>query len=359
LTSDVINTYGTQGTEAAVIQGIGGSGTILASTAAASQCALLASPSGPVGAALAGIACGIGTTIMGHRLTDTIIEHLMEVEDVNPWTPSEEEIERCAEPIHRAISFWNSLNESSNLMTKRREMIRWIIENLSRSENSLMPTEAQFVVLNHLREMMEWTEFSNSEWLDLMGDGSILFDQLNAATSIMQDQMDRADAVIDQMMHDNVRNLRTMDGHGRFLYCFLKRLQQRNQNIDEWTIDLVDIDNAVNGWHSWFMPEGVLVDDGNILDLTDIDLSATLIYFNFCGLQGQEDEVHEAIENIIEEGHHVFLSWSHRGGTISHTSPVYSFAEWTKKMRNKRKSTYIANRGKFFTYKFHPQQQKE
>ena len=359
LAKEVKETYNEMGAGAAAIKSIGGAGTIAASSAAFASCASYGAIAGPVGSIVAGLACSIPVSIMGDQLTETVIDQHVDVDDEEQvdsdrWEPSDAQLEKCASSLSDAREYWDSLGSGVDLVTKKRLMIRWILENMANPDNALMPAECQYVVLHELMSTMGWGEMSNSDWLTLMGDGSILFDSLTNSESIMKDQMTRAREIVQKMIRDNIRSIRTMDGHGRFVYSFLKAIAECGENVDDWEIDLVDMDQGVNGWHRWFMPEGVLVEDGNIINIEQVFLDQTLVYFNFCGIGGQEEELKSAIKEIINEGKSVFISWSHRGGTTSWESPVYRFARWIKKMAKKDKATYVANRVKFFTYMLHP-----
>ncbi len=375
LAKDVIDVQGELGSKAAMIKAVGGSGTLAASFAAGTQCAMMAAPTGPIGSFLAGVACSLPVSLFGDHLTDQVIESQVvdqgdtqaaatntdevdakaeaEAEVDDSWVPTSDQIDKCQDYLDQAHEKWDSMGHQ-DLNTKRREMIKWIMENMQREGNSLMPEECQYVVLHQMLDSMNMRDLSNSDWLEMLGDGKVLFDSLSNGVQIREDQMLRAREIVEKMIHLGIKNLRTMDGHGRFIYCFLKVLQEKGLDVNEWTLDVADIDQSVNGWHRWFLPDGVLVLSENILDLTDVDLEQTLNYFNFCGLYKQELDVKEVIKFIIKNGGNAFLSWSVRGGTPRSGTAVFEFARWVKRMRDNGKAAYVSSRGNFYNYRFHP-----
>ncbi|VVU95447.1 hypothetical protein CPAV1605_1198 [seawater metagenome] len=362
LAKEVIDVQQEFGTKAAVIKTIGGSGTLAASLVAGTQCATMAAPAGPIASLIAGVACSLPVTLLGDHVTDQIIEQHVEIEQNldgqavvdDSWVPTQDQIEKCQDYLDQAKEKWDSLSGDLDLNTKRREMIKWIMANMQREDNPLMPDECEYVVLHQMLNSMNMKDLSNSDWLDMLGDGNVLFDGLSNGDQVKEDQMIRAREIVEKMLHLGIKNLRTMDGHGRFIYCFLKVLQEKGLDVNEWTLDVVDLDERVNGWHRWFLPDGILVLSENIFDMTDVDLAQTLNYFNFCGLHKQELELEMVIKAIINNGGDVFLSWSVRGGKPKRGTAVYEFALWVQKMVKRGKAEYVSHRGNFFTYSFNP-----
>ncbi|MBT6965667.1 MAG: hypothetical protein HOA01_05525, partial [Flavobacteriales bacterium] len=249
LAKDVIDVQKEKGNKAAVIKAVVGSGTLAASLAAGSSCAAMAAPAGPIGSILAGIACSLPVALVGDHITDQVIEQQMDVhEDVeidDSWVPTPDQIEECQDYLDQATEKFNSMT-NLDLNTKRREMVKWIMENIKREDNPLMPDECQYIVLHQMLDSLNMADMSNSDWLDMLGDGNSLFDSLSNGAQIMEDQMIRAREIVERMIQLGITNLRTMDGHGRFVYCFLKAIQERGLDVNQWTLDIVDIDESVN-----------------------------------------------------------------------------------------------------------------
>ena len=171
LAKDVIQIQKEKGNKAAVIKAIGGSGTLAASIAAGSSCAAMAAPTGPIGSLVAGIACSLPVAFVGDQITDEIIEQQMDVnEDVqvdDSWIPTQDQIDKCQDYLDQATEKFNSMNDL-DLNTKRREMIKWIMENIKRHDNPLMPEECQYVVLHQMLDSLNMKDLSNSDWLEML-----------------------------------------------------------------------------------------------------------------------------------------------------------------------------------------------
>ena len=231
-------------------------------------------------------------------------------------------------------------------------MLRYIIHEYPRSENSLMPSSNSNIVFNELRHCMGFPFRSNTALFQFLqaDEGNALFGSRN---DLRRDQQIRASAIVDHMIApgSEQRNLRTLDGAGRFVYSFLKELSIRNMNLDKWTIELFDIDPQVHFWHTLFMPAS------NTNRLQDILVHpedegfhrGTLVYFNFCGLADLVTNVRQTLGSFYENDHETFISWSVRGVNGERLTNAYEFAQWISEERGRGIS--ISRRGTFYTYK--------
>jgi hypothetical protein len=191
----------------------------------------------------------------------------------------------------------------------------------------------------------------NSNWFELMGNGDALFQ----GYSTRNDLMIRARSIVQRMRANGQRILRTMDGHGRFVYCFLAALREAGENIDDWDIDLFEIDDQVHEWHMMMMPtdnvRNVLADILQYPTENAADFhSTTLVYFNFCGLGklihgGKRSPFRQVLQWFIEDGADVYVSWSVRGVTPVRGSDAYSFGRWIGDS-----GVRVSRRGNFYTY---------
>ena len=227
-------------------------------------------------------------------------------------------------------------------------MLRFIVHEYPRPKNSLMPSENSNIVFTQLRHCIGFPFQSNSalfRFLQADG-GNALFGNRN---DLRRDQRIRASAIVDHMITTGQRILRTMDGAGRFVYSFLEELFRRNLDLDEWTIELFDIDPQVHLWHTLFMPAS------NINHLQDILTHpkeegfhrGTLVYFNFCGLADLVTTVRQTLGSFYENDHETFISWSVRGVNGERLTRAYEFAKWIAEPRGIR----ISRRKHFYTFK--------
>jgi len=120
--------------------------------------------------------------------------------------------------------------------------------------------------------------------LDLLGSGH-------------DDDLDeRADIIVNRIIHnDNIKNLYTMDGHGRLITRIVVKLQIESPdffiNNPDFNIFVYEIDDEVHMWHRITLPNGSAI-KGNIIDeldksIQDGSIEEKLFYCNFSGLSGQ------------------------------------------------------------------------
>jgi len=124
------------------------------------------------------------------------------------------------------------------------------------------------------------------------------------------DLEERADIIAERCKNNNIRNLITMDGHGRFLCSFLNKIDilKRNPSIfedNDLSIYICDIDEETINWHDYLFPTNVSV-SCNILSfiinsfihgkINDDDL----FYLNFSGLLNQSKDIIFIIQMFID-----------------------------------------------------------
>ena len=256
---------------------------------------------------------------------------------------------------------WEQLTEDVITGVDRARAVIRHIQTSRTHGNTFQPTREQSDVLHTMRfrlglDKIKW----NTHWMELVGDGEILF--AGHDRSVYTNQMDRAHKIVDHMLATGKRILRTMDGHGRFLYCFLLALKDKipaNDTIDNYDIDLYDIDHGVNLWHREFMTqENVVTRPGNILNNgafpdTDLQLQhmqkTTFVYLNFCGIGSDLMNILK-IQNVLSwfttKSVSAAISWSVRGVVKPNTN-LWKFAEWIAEH-----GSHIAHRGNYYTYGF-------
>ena len=147
-------------------------------------------------------------------------------------------------------------------------------------------------------------KLSNRQWHDQLWaqDGGVLFQHPRHihVQQILHDQIVRANAIVQRMIERQFTSIYMMDGHGRFLLCFIHALIEAGQDPDEYDINIIDIDPYAHRWHELFFPN-VSVSPNNILTLLsesinfaenmeedgDIELpnpETTFFYLNFCSI---------------------------------------------------------------------------
>jgi hypothetical protein len=225
----------------------------------------------------------------------------------------------------------------------------WYLLDLSKG--SIIVEQKQVDELRKLQlyDGIQVQSMSNSEWLDFMwGHGSpLLFHGHSDKDNLQIDQMQRAKCLVAEMQRRGLTKLRTMDGHGRFLSCFLMALHTAGLDLDTYEIEIYDIDPIAHAWHKLFFPHNVYVAKGNILE-EFAGLEDTMVYLNFCSIGGQVEQLGDYLHRVLIEKPSLdvncMLSFSTRGAR--HFGEVGSF---TSKLRRKFKWNYCCNRGNFIT----------
>ena len=353
LVMDVAHVHQEKGGKAAVVKAIGGGATLAAAAAAGKSCALMGAVGGPIASFAAGVACSAVVSFAGNAGTDKVIDNAVDEAWVveSTYHPKEGALERCEYLIQR-IEARLKANEGDEVNTRLRSAVEEIL-GTNGNENSLIPDECQYVALSVAQQLLGMVEFTNLQWLEMLGDGSVLFAGCSNEETRREDLNARAREIVGNMVSRGIFNIRTMDGHGRFVFYLLKVIHERGLDVNDYTIDLYDMNHDSNAWHVWFMPAGVMVLDENILRSndeidTDTGLADSVVYYNFCGMGTQQDSV---IDNIFQitnsehgQGSQVFVSWSVRG-VANKGSDAWKFAEWVS-----NQGKMVSRRGNFYTY---------
>jgi hypothetical protein len=131
------------------------------------------------------------------------------------------------------------------------------------------------------------------------------------APGLCADQTARAHHLADIALSTGARVVRLMDGYGRLALQLLLRLQERGALRDGFRVELVDIDDRVNGFHRALYGELAFV---RVLhqDITAVQPDAhTVVYMNFCGLAAARSHVGAFLETYATHGQgRVVLSFS-------------------------------------------------
>ena len=221
---------------------------------------------------------------------------------------------------------------SATLTDKRRFLLR---ELLALSPGSIIVSPFQVHILQWLQARDEFKigALDAEQWTNLMWEGehSLLFERHADAQNLLDDQMKRANALVAEMRSQGLRRLRTMDGHGRFLACFFRALKIAGECVNDYEIEICDIDPHTNTWHELLFPSNVTVwhEDimGEISGIAETEAGPrnTMLYLNFCSLGDQTESMLCFLDKVLYY-HSVpcimlsFLTRNARGGGALETT---------------------------------------
>lgn len=215
------------------------------------------------------------------------------------------------------------INNSCNQFFKKKKFLDFIL-NHSHGENKFKPSLKQ---LYYLRKYNEYfpnisDDMDPEKWLKL--NLNLLFNPFSEW--VKNDQETRASIIFSYMERHNIKNLITMDGHGRFtgmimskIYEKLKRKYKNKKEIikeelSKYKIYLIDIDENVTLWHKAYLPSNFVntLPTGSVFDLSDDLINSSMVYLNFCGVGNQMKNLKRFVLKMIKSSRPLFLSYSVR-----------------------------------------------
>jgi len=249
-----------------------------------------------------------------------------------------------------------------------RGMLTHIINEYPRSGNHLQPSENQHLLLSELVDtgrIYNPHSLTNSEWLEIVGDGSMLFDMVTPDAHA--DIVERASAVVNTLINTNESHVTLMDGHGRVVYQILADLKERGCNVDEFTFWIYDLDYDVNAWHEIFLPSSVESFHDDIFCSGENTLRAPeelpgVVYLNFCGIGGCVEQTIDMVSCLVRQRMRpVMVSYSTRGMSQDRVTGLRDFhnktCKMTRRAKNKMCAQFISEHGRgsahFVTYGFY------
>lgn len=245
---------------------------------------------------------------------------------------------------------------NKELIFDRLENIDQLIDNvkltLNSVKNSIMVSDKQLEYIDTFN-LDILGNLSNSDWYDLMDKDNLLFKHHRNRKALFKDQMERAEKVVDIMTTRRIKTLRTLDGHGRFIFCFMKVLKRKGCNIDDYVIEIYDIDKNTHKWHEKIFPNNCLVCNDNIcsnekedIDALTGDDSQTFLYLNFCSLGKEAKNTVNYIIDLISKGvKNLMVSFSDRA-----TKPHGVVGKQICRLKKEVKCQKLCRRGFFVTY---------
>ena len=260
---------------------------------------------------------------------------------------------------------WPELNECNEVIdniedddedAQTRGVIGHIINTFYREENHLQPSWTQHQLLSALVDsgrIFDPRELTNSEWLQVVGNGSILFDLVSDDARI--DIIRRARAVVNALDYSGETHVTLLDGHGRVVYQILAELHSRGLDVNEYTFTLYDLDEDVDAWHRIFMPQSVRSICDDMLcsgrdRLRSPDQLPGVVYLNFCGIGNCVHQTEDMIRTLVgRQSRPVLVSYSTRGMSQERMTPFRYFHQMTVGMmerpRNGIRTEFISEHG--------------
>ena len=257
----------------------------------------------------------------------------------------------------------NTINTflSGQLKPKRRSTKRSFAPRKTLDVNRLIPSKSQVRALNKLDIGPQTTkEWHDAIWYDRDENNvPIIFGAFpeKHRKNALEDQLVRANAIIDRMVEQGLTRLITLDGHGRLLWCIIHSLIVRNIDYSKWTIEVPDIDQNAHDWHKGFLPNDVFRIPENTVSILSLEkyspkyTKGCFIYMNFCGLGNHEtrNEVLNFIHSLAKPA--VMLSVSIRSKCKENETKDKKVTTRgvLETIRKKYNSQNITERGTFVT----------
>lgn len=263
----------------------------------------------------------------------------------------------------------NKIKNSNNYYFKKRAFIDFIL-NYNHGENKFKPSLKQIFYLKKYNEYFQnmSDNMDPKDWLKL--NLNLLYSPFTEW--VKNDQENRVNIILSYMDKHNIKNLITMDGHGRFTGMIMSKILEKlkhkyknNEKIKEelskYKIYLIDIDENVTLWHKAYLPSYFVntLPTGSVFDLSDDLINNSMVYLNFCGIGDQMENLKRFVLNYIKSYRPLFLSYSVRA-IQSHTANG-NVSSWLTD-NNRRtdnnsppfKTSLMSERGHFKSYVLDP-----
>ena len=210
---------------------------------------------------------------------------------LNPPVFSKEMVEIWTQTIQRTVRDTGYEDEDNNLMKPRKGSPRELISLQER-----------------IGMIEKFHELSRRQWVNTVPLDALMSVHPKRVKYKLKDLITRACYTchmvvtnLKKIKEDEVLDLYTMDGHGRWVYILLLMFIKHNLLLRVRLI-VVDIDEAVHEWHDAFFPRGIVCIHGDIFDVIKKrdqtrPFTTTL---NFCGLGSKEFGIREKILDHIK-----------------------------------------------------------
>ena len=258
---------------------------------------------------------------------------------------------------------------TKNNFYKKKKFLDFIL-NYNHGENKFKPSLKQ---LYYLRKYNEYfpnisDDMDPEKWLKL--NLNLLYSPFSEW--VKNDQETRAKIILSYMERHNIKNLITMDGHGRFvgmiMFKLVQKLQRKYKNkekvkeeLQKYKVYLIDIDENVTLWHKAYLPSYFVntLPTGSVFDLSNDLIDNSMIYLNFCGVGNQMKNLKRFVLKMIKSSRPLFLSYSVRA--MQPHTPSGIISSWLTD-NNRRtdnnsppfKTRLMSKRGFFMSYVIEP-----
>ncbi len=262
------------------------------------------------------------------------------------------------------------IKSSCNQFYKKKKFLDFIL-NYNHGENKFMPSKKQILYLEKYNEYFPniSNDMDPKNWLKL--NLNLLFNPFSEG--VKNDQETRASIILSYMDKHKIKNLITMDGHGRFtgmiMSKILEKLKHKYKNkkekikeeLSKYKIYLIDIDENVTLWHKAYLPSNFVntLPTGSVFDLSDDLINSSMVYLNFCGVGNQMKNLKRFVLKMIKSSRPLFLSYSVRAIRPNTTSGIIS--SWLTDNKRKTdnnsppfKTSLMSERGLFKSYVIEP-----
>jgi hypothetical protein len=187
-----------------------------------------------------------------------------------------------------------TVEEALERVLTEKALGRVLMEN-PRKDNPKQPSDYQMSLLSAFQVegvLPRFATMSKKDWVMWMDPFNALFYDGNE--ELFSEMMMRATKLVDLVVeHKETKNVVFMDGHGRFTWCFLKVLSDRDL-LDTYHIHIVDVDETVCHFHKAFFPSGIHILHENVFS---IERHSRIVYYlNFCGTAGMRDNIVEFVK---------------------------------------------------------------
>ena len=238
-------------------------------------------------------------------------------------------------------------NHLSQLMLKRHERYeRQRYDNIV--SNRFQPSKKDCKTLKTICDTNQFN-FSNvtlDRWVKIVN--KPLFESIKGhqALDIHSDQLIRAEKIAQYMLERKLYRIWMMDGDGRMVLNITKALRSLIKKYDieidlnKFKFYICELDKNVDKWHKLFFPSNVTSLNVNIFDILKTQnpsiCQQSLVYFNFCGITANMENVTEFFNSCDNPWKYIFYSFSTRKLSTEHNKFL------------KTGSTLVSNRANYF-----------
>ena len=186
------------------------------------------------------------------------------------------------------VSFINNLDKGDLNFDPEKEQKKEPINHFFNELNIRskdMPTLFSSMIPSKWIDALDQIQFNSST-------GKTYANKLFHSEDKQIDLTNRVDKIFNDMKQYKMKKLILLDGHGRTIYLFCKKMIDNDYYFD---IDVWELGSNTAKWHDYFFPQAKFKDElgidrkinslnGDISNSIEKEISNTSIYLNFCGI---------------------------------------------------------------------------